>query len=375
MNDFRQQLKPMTPASSALLETMQKASAEVNEIAQKEFKIRKHRANLQSKAIDEDAELLEATKNVRLDIIDPEYFANLAVENTTYFEYAQNCPDFLNPDFRDMVPFFARNLIFIGAESGNGKSTIAGNVAFHTIRQNKNVLILTNEEIDSDVYNRVTCLVKGWGYTNHRYFTRDQIDVFNQMYPVLGQRLTVVSDKYNGRSGTTTTFEGIKSILDSLLTTQKKYDVIVIDYFQNISTSLEDRNSPEWKILDKVCKYLDNFRKLYNAPIILLGQMKPSNGEDTAPYKERIERCKAIYNVATCCLEVKADVENSRTEFICHKSRFTKGIGQKIFAGFDKGKYIQHDAIFANKLLVTQQQNANKKMLEDTMKARIDLEE
>jgi len=374
MNDFRQQLKPMSPSGSELLERIKKSTAEIDDISQKEFKIRKHKAAVQIKAIEESEELLEAAKNVRVDIVDENYYANLIKENTEYFEYAQNCPDFMNSDFRDTVPYFSRNLIFIGAESGQGKSTIAGNLAFHTIKQDKNVLILTNEEIDSDVYNRVTCLCRGWGYTNHKKFSKEQIGEFNRMYSVLGQRLTVVSDKYNGKSGTTTTFEGIKSVLDSLLTTSKKYDVIIIDYFQNISTSLEDRNSPEWKVLDKLSQYLDNYRKLYNAPIILLGQLKPSNADEPAPFKERIERCKAIYNKATCCLEVKADVENSRTEFICHKSRFTQGIGKKIFAGFDKGKYVHFDDAFKNRTLLVRQAVDDKKFLEQTMKVDIEAE-
>lgn len=373
MNDFRNQLKPMEPGS--LLETIKKATAEADDISQKEFKIRKHRATVQAKAIEEDEELLSATKNINVGIVGENYYENLIKENTDYFEQAQNAAYFINEDFRDMVPFFSRNLIFIGAESGNGKSTIAGNIAYHTLKQNKNTLILTNEEIDSDVFNRITCLVRGWGYTNHRKFTRDQIAEFNNMYAKLGQRVTVVSDKFNGKSGTTTTFEGIKNVLDSLLVSDKKYDVIVIDYFQNISTSLEDRNSPEWKVLDKVCQYLDNFRKLYNAPILLLGQMKPNNGEDAAPFKERIERCKAIYNKATCCIEVKADVENSRTEFTCYKSRFTSGIGKTVFAGFDRGKYVAFDNAFKNKTLLDRQALEQNKLLAFPVKPKEDLAE
>lgn len=367
MNEFRQQLRPMNPEGSEILNKIQQATDEINDISQKEYKIRKNRVDNQIKAIEESEELLEAAKNVRLDIVDDSYYENLVKENTDYFEMAQNCAYFINEDFGDTVPYFSRNLIFIGAESGQGKSTIAGNLAYHTILQNKNVLILTNEEIDSDVYNRVTCLCKGWGYTNHKKFSKEQIDYFNSMYKNLGQRLTVVSDKYNGKSGTTTTLEGIQSILDSLLTTSKKYDVIIIDYFQNISTSLVDRSSPEWKVLDKLSSYLDNYRKLYNAPIILLGQLKPSNADEPAPFKERIERCKGIYNKATCCLEVRADVENSRTEFHCHKSRFTQGIGKKIHAGFDKGKYVPFDAAFKNRTLLVRAEQDSKEFLKKTM--------
>lgn len=372
MNDeFKQPIKPMSTQGADLLNKIKQSSIEIDDISAKEFKIRKYRANSQSRAIDESEELLESARNIRLDIIDPNYFNNMASENLDYFKYAKNCADFINIDFRDTVPFFARNLIFIGAESGQGKSTIAGNLAYHTITQEKNVLILTNEEIDSDVYNRVTCLCRKWPYTNHRNFSDDQISEFNRMLPILGQRLTVVSDRFNGKSGATTTFEGIRSVLESLLVTNKQYDVIIIDYFQNISTSLEDRTSPEWKVLDKLAQYLDNFRKLYNAPIVVLGQLKPSNSDEPAHFKERIERCKAIYNKATCCLEVKADRENSRTEFICHKSRFNESVNKIIYAGFKKGMYVQFDSAFKNETLLKKQAKDDRDFLEKTMKGRI----
>jgi hypothetical protein len=372
MNEFRQQLKPITAEGETLLNKLKIASAEVDDIAKKEFKIRQYKATAQAKAIEESEELLEANQNIRPDLVSPSYWENLRAENTDYFESAQNCPDFLNEHFRDMVPYFSRNLILLGARSGQGKSTIAGNLSFHTIKQNKNVLVLTNEEIDSDVYNRVTCLVKGWGYTNHRKFTKEQIDEFNDMYEKLGKRLTVISDKYNGKTGTTTTLEGIIGVLDSLLRIDKKYDVIIIDYFQNISVSLKDITAPEWKVLDKLGQYLDNYRKLYNAPIILLSQLKDTNLEDPAPFKDRIERCKSIYNKVTCAIEVTADVENSKTDFKCHKSRFTSSIGTTISAGFDKGKYVLYDSAFKNKTLLVRANQDQAKFLEQTMKAKVE---
>jgi hypothetical protein len=235
--------------------------------------------------------------------------------------------------------------------------------------QGKKTLIITNEELDTDVYNRVTCLIKGWGYTNHKKFTQEQIDTFNDFYEKLGPMLTVVSDNFEGVAGKTTTLEGIKALLNSLLSLPTKYEVIIIDYFQNISSSLEHPSMEEWRVLDELGKFLDNYRKIYNAPIVLLSQLKP---DEDLPFKERIERSKAIFNKCTCALEVVADPKNSTTVFSCHKSRFSGGIGKTITVGFDKGMYVKNDDKFIERVhkqnMLKLESNKQKEMLANIMK-------
>jgi replicative DNA helicase len=371
MSEAYKQLLKNPDAASPLQDKINRAMAENSELKQKEFAVHKAKVESQFHDLEERRLKQEIAKNIQVDIIAPDFYTNLVKENTEYFQLAKTAPIFINEDFEQAVPYFARNLIFIGAESGNGKSTTAGNLAYHTILQGKKTLIITNEEINSDVYNRVTCLIKDWGYTNHKKFSDQQVETFNEFYPKLGPMLTVISDNHNGSSEQTTTYEGIVALFESLLKIQTQYEVIIVDYFQNISSSLEHPSMEEWKVLDKVAQFLDGFRKRYNAPIVLLSQLKPG-GEDPAPFKERIERCKSIYNKSTCVLEMKADVKNSTTVFTVHKSRFTSSIGKNITVGFQRGKYVKNDANFINRIhqekLEQMKTNEQKEMLSNIMK-------
>lgn len=366
---YKQLLKGSTPEGMSLQETLRKSTEEAGALKQKEMVLYKNKIDSQYDEFEERKTSLDALKNIKVDVISDDYYNQLAEANTEYFTLAKNSARFLdNEDFLTAVPFFARNLIFLGAESGNGKSTIAANLALQTIRQNKRVLLITNEEVPSDCYNRVTSLIKGWAYNDHTKFTPEQVAEFNEYYPKLGQRMTVIADLHNNIPGTTTTYEGLKALCESLQSIQTQYDVIIIDYFQNISTSTAQPHMEEWKVLDKVANFLDNFRKVYAAPIILLGQLKPA-GENPAPFKERIERCKSIYNRSTCAAEVRADVPNSLTVFHFYKSRFNACIGKDVKVGFDRGRYVRFTSEFASKIVakIAAQQDAD--MREKIMKA------
>lgn len=338
---YKQLLNPSSAINQQLVDNMKKAVEE--KTAVKTMEIELHTAQVKAKYADlkKRQEDKEASEKFSLDITDSKYYKDLAISNSEYFYYVKQSGKFLGKEFEGFVPYFANNLILIGAKSGSGKSTLTANFALDAYDQGKNVLIITNEEVVSDCYNRITCLQNHWSYTNHGTFTSEQIKTFNSNYEKLGEKIRIIADHHNGRGGLTTTLEGITYILESLHKTSVQYDVIIIDYFQNISQSLDHPYKKEWEILDKLTQYLDQFRKVYKAPIILLSQI---NQDDDAPFKERIERCKSIYNRATCAIEVNAIYDQLATDFTIHKSRFSQGIGKKIIMGFDKGRYVDRSA-------------------------------
>ena len=338
---FKQLLKSVEGGeSNPLTEQIRLATEERAALKKIEFEV--HKANILAKHSDlvKRQEDKLASEKFNLNGLADEYYSELAISNSKYFEDIKDSAVFLDNAFQQYIPYFTNNLILIGARSGNGKSTITANLALNGLKQDKNVLIITNEEIVSDVYNRITCLANGWFYVDHKSFSPEQIEFFNKQYPALGKKVRVVADHHNGRSGLTTTYEGVKSILESLHKTTNKYDIIIIDYFQNVSSSLEFPNLEEWKVLDKLSHFLDGFRKVYNAPIVLLAQLKSTKEDSDTPYKERIERCKSIYNMSTCAIEVEAIPDQLSTKFTIHKSRFSQGIGKSIIMGFYRGMYI-----------------------------------
>jgi MinD-like ATPase involved in chromosome partitioning or flagellar assembly len=267
---------------------------------------------------------------------------------------------------------FARNLIFCGSQSGEGKSTLTANLAWLSLRQGRKVLIVTNEEHPTDVLNRIACLNKGWAYHDHTQITEEQRKYFDDMYPVLLQRVEIIHDQYNGIGGLTTTIEGINTVLNSLKQSKNKYDIILIDYFQNINTSHKNPTASGFEVLHNIGRTLDQFKNVYNAPIILLGTLKSVKEGDTTPFKERIEGRKSIYNFATCCIEIKADKKNSRSDWTFHKSRFARAMGKTVSTGFDKGRYVPYSMEFAQEM---ERQNLKKELTEIGVKDAKKLQE
>lgn len=326
--------------------------------------IREARTNAQYNKVVENQVKKQAMDGINLWSRPEEYYDKLEKDNNEYLQNAKIAPTFLTDDFNDVVPFFEKNLIVIGAKSGEGKSTIAANIALGVIKQAKHCLMITNEEVDTDVFNRVTCLLKGWPYNNHKSFTPDQIKTFSEHYRTLGTRLSVMNDMSNGKGGATTTVQGIRAILDKVVNSEVKPGCIIIDYFQNICEDIDALGESEYFVLKRVAGMLDRYRKYVGCPIVILVQMKAQNDEKS-DFKYRIEHCKEIYTKATCALEVVADRQNKRTVFTVHKARFTDSLGKDIFVGFEKGRYVKYDQAFKTKTLQEVDSRKHREILEN----------
>lgn len=292
---------------------------------------------------------VQALRAFNLDNEDPSIIEKIALDNVEYLNKARNGKVFINETFKGKVPYFPRNVLVIGAETGVGKSTIAANLGYHAMRQGQKVLIVVNEENPGDVYNRITCLIKGWAYVNHGAFTDDQIKTFKEMTIKLSQRITVIGDNRGDLHGLTTTVEGIETILNSLVTNENKFDLILIDYYQNIDRSAMVPAMADWQVQYRFCKYIDQYKNKSNATIVVLAQLK-ANGEGKLSFKDSIEGRRSLMNIATCCLKVGKDIENQRTSFEIVKSRFTDALGQTLYVGFDRGMYVEYTPEFKNKV-------------------------
>jgi len=221
--------------------------------------------------------------------LDPERVLQLAQESTDYIDSAASAMKFISEVFDGIVPFFSKNLILIGAKTGEGKSTCVANIVRSTIAQinpitgkPRRCLVLTNEENIVDFYNRVTCLLKGWHYVNHDKFTQEQKQTFEQYIKLLSKdgRLTVVDDTHRTASGETTdglttTVEGIETIFENLLRDKEYYDVVVIDYYQGVMESTKDPMMDEFKVQARLTHVLEKYRKSYPAPKPILQSVRP----------------------------------------------------------------------------------------------------
>ena len=320
---------------------------EVNEINIKKIEVDLDKVRKSHADLIEARKANEAHKKFTPDFNVGELAAQIASENDQYFANVKKSPPFILVAFKEIVPLVPKSITLICAYTGNGKTTIAANIALAMIKDKKRVLCLSTEEVRMDVYNRLICLDKGWSYSNHASISAEQIQTFNEETPKLMNQYDVIDNRsFNGLAKPTTSLEGVKCILESLKNKNEKYDAIVIDYYQNISTSVEQKNLKEHEVQYRLVEFLDKFKNEYPAPIIIFAQSRPNYKNEMAPIKDRISGRKTICDVSATILEVMADHEKYETAWKIHKSRFAAVTGKTVKTGWDKGKYVVIDDAF-----------------------------
>ena len=340
-----------------------------HETAKKKTLIESQRVTVQLEKMNQDQADLELAKNANYGALSSVQIANIQRENDEYIAAAKTAMSFINKTFDGVVPFFRKNLILIGAQTGFGKSTAVANIAFRikeqmnpTTGKPRTTLVITNEEQAEDVYNRVTSLAMGWSYTNHSSFTDEQTEVYRKAIPAwaAGGLITVIDNTHGGSHGVTTSLEGIESIFENLLANKIYYDVVIIDYYQNIINSKRDQSMSENEVQARLSRMLERYKNIYPAPIVLMAQMKPQDREQRTPWQERIKGRKIIADCCTFITEMAANFENQTTEWTVWKSRFTQVVGKQFTTGWEKGRYVEHNAEFISKVEAAKAARASK---------------
>lgn len=340
--------------------------SEALDLAKKEREVYENRINKQYEDLKKSKDELEKNKSIDLSQMPEERIKKLQEDTEEYLKQAKTAKVFLNEDFNGKIPYFGRNLILIGATTGDGKSTITSNLTLDMIKQGGRVLIITNEEKADDCYNRITALIKGWPYNDHKDFTDEQRATFKEYIGILAKRVYVVEDDHNGVSGQTTSLEGVTDIVDKAI--QCDYDLIIIDYYQGIAHSKDNPMLVDWQVQERLADKLDLSKNKSKAPIVLMSQL--STNDEKTSFKQAIEGRKKILNKATCAMRVLADRENLRTAFEIKKSRFNAAVGSSIYVGFDKGRYVPYTPEWANQVEITKA----RKEQSDSLKSIFDRE-
>ena len=328
------------------------------ELKKKQFSLTKKRVEEEYKESQRNEEELKIAASVNLGTMSLNQIDQLRKSNAEYIAAAQKPMKFICNAFSGSVPFFRKNCIVIGAPTGQGKTTLLANACMSVMMQKNpqtgkkgRVLVISNEEASEDVFNRITALIKGFSYTNHNEFTLEQRQILDTMMPMLAKDgwLTVIGNNYfddNGNmiTGLTSTTEGIKAIFDNLLKNNEIFDAVIIDYYQNVSSSKNNSKLNQYQAQEKFCQYLDDIKNVYPAPIVVLAQIKKDDGE--TPYDIRIKGAKMLATKATVFIEMETDIENHRTKCTVRKGRYVKGIGKEFYVGYDKGKFVDYDVNF-----------------------------
>lgn len=354
--------------SDSLINPIKEAQEKQKKLDKKANEVYERKLDLEYTKVHEAKIMEDAFSNFDIDEGIDGIYENWKHQNAEYIRLAKQSSVFLGLEvFKDKVAMFPRNIIYVSAETGTGKSTTVANLAFSHLKQRpgKKILIITNEEHPTDVLNRIVFLNEGWVYTDHDQITEEQIQVCEKYYDALKTRINIIDDRRNGIGGTTTTVEGVESICNSLLkkknSGEEQYGLILIDYLQKIESSTKN-DKEGWQNLRKVGMNLDNFKLQYDAPLVIFGQLKADKNDEKA-YKERIEGWKGIANLATTSIEMVIDRENLRTEWRFRKNRFKGAVGTSVYTGFEKGMFVDYNDEFKQKTLIKTEKKRHKDTL------------
>lgn len=340
-------------------------------LAQKKLDLEEKRVDISFANLVKAKEDSEKSESITFGKTPEDEIERLIKDNSDYLEAAKHPMPFINSEFDNMVPFFRKNLILILSQTGGGKSTAVCSILDALIRKKDpltgkayRVCVLTNEEHETDVLNRLCCHIKGWTYTNHNRFTDEQRAEFSKYIRIFTQNgnVTVIGDSYKGISGWTTTVEGIRRVFASLIKNNDIYNVVILDYYQNVTISTNQPELNQYQVQDILSNEFDRVKNIYPAALVIFAQSDKLTGpDDTRPYNIRIKGAKKIATKCTFICELIPEYELHRSTWEVHKSRFTDSIGKKIITGFKNGKYVPYTVEFQKEAAKMVERNLEKR--------------
>lgn len=345
------------------IDDLQKEIEERSTFIEKERAVKNFRVEKAYEKIKEAQDEIEKFKKLDVTQTKDSYLEKMDREHDLMLEsFKKKLPLVVN-SLTEKIPFSYPNVIFVGARTGSGKSTFAANVIHKLMKEGKRSLVISNEEMSLNVYNRIICLEKNWNLNAITRFSKDQHDELKRLRSVIYKsgRVNVIDNDFPDFKNATTTLEGIKFILNNLKEKYKKtgqadYDAIIIDYYQKINESKDNPGSEGWSVLSKVSEFIDSFYKEYPAPIMIMGQLKGDTEDGGSDFEYRIKGGKSIHVIATVSLELAPDKGRKCTNVICHKNRWGEDSDINIPLGWDRGRFVEYTPEF--QLKISTQRNA-----------------
>lgn len=245
----------------------------------------------------------------------------------------------INDSLTAAIPFTRENLYLFCAVSGSGKSTIAANISYPLWKQDKKILVVSNEETKQDVLMRIAALELGYNFNDYKKGKMEsamQLECM-KLFPSIANNVKVLDVTW--RDGLTTKIEGVKKALESVI--GQGYSCVLIDYYQLIKDSLYDNTRTRYDVLNDFRVWLGRFIKKCEIPVCLFVQLYSMGKKGgVKDIDARIKECSAVVEPATVIIEAVPNFEESTTDFIIHKDRFGVA-GTKIVCPFHNGRYLK----------------------------------
>lgn len=334
----------------------------LSDFKQKELEVKVARMEREHQRIVRDKTQAKDLEKLTFEITD-DYVKKIVDKNNKKFRSADKKMQLIHglPELSVPIPFYAGEMILIGARTGTGKTTACVNIAYSMIRQGKKPVVITNEESAEDFLNRLAALFLEKRYANLEKLDEDTRERINSLVPKLLKLVRVIDADFAKMNGLgierlTNSIEGLKFIEKKLLQEAeqgKAFDAVIIDYYQKFNFSMEHPDMKTYECQEQAASIIENLRVNYPAPVIMFCQMndgkEDEDGKD-APFENRIQGRKIIANYASVVIEITVDRAQSATDFKFHKGRNMEFVKGKIRAGWDNGKYVKFDEQFIQKV-------------------------
>lgn len=261
---------------------------------------------------------------------------------------------FINEALTAAIPFTRENLYLMCGYSGNGKSSAAANISYSLYKEKKKTLVISNEEPKQDIIYRIACLELGFNFNDYKKGIMVKAQQFEcaKLFPEICKYVKVIDVNYN--NGITFTLEGIKNILTQVKTAD--YSAVMIDYFQQIKTSVLTPSKKGLDVLTDLRMWLGKYIRESNIPVVLFAQLHSLGKRNNVDLDSRIKDCPSVYETSTVVVEIVPDFENKTTKFLIKKDRFGYS-GMKIECAFDKGRYVEITAEHMEKIRMAKLDN------------------
>lgn len=243
---------------------------------------------------------------------------------------------FMSPNFFPGF-YLCQGLVLIGAKSGRGKSTIAGNVEAGILANcpDSRVMHITNEENEDAVYERIAAIILQIPFykVHHKQLGRHEEEKVRRFIAEnVAPRVEVVSEG----DFDTSNEEDVISIMEAAA--REGFTATILDYHQNITSSRSNPQKETFKVSKDMGLYYKEYGKRTAMPVIAFAQL--SAKADQSEFKDRVENDKTLFNHAFIAIEAIPDFEAMATTFKMHKDRFCETTGKEVVLQFKGGRFV-----------------------------------
>lgn len=260
----------------------------------------------------------------------------------------KNAVIFLNEDISEHFVAAPGSLIVVPSMTNNGKSTMTAHITEALIKDNRRVLILSNEESEEDVRARVSCLRTNISFGDYKTnkCSPEQIEtVLNDAEELANSGVfVVISPKDEKDAYKVTTVKGVITTMEKA---KGKFDAVLLDYYTNVNMSEFGVVEP-WHVNNRLATELNIFKDTAPYPIIAFAQCEGIKSEKKVEDKANLDfdsnhpmyrwkGGKSILTYATDIIELVKDFDNSTSILFAHKVRFGHGELERLHVlPFDK---------------------------------------